>query len=321
VAQANDAYWHGLFGGLYLPHLRRSVYASLLQLERALDGIDPRPQSQCVDLDLDGIDELFLRNAELQAVVKLDGSAAVLELDAYALSQNFGDTLRRYAEHYHRRVLGGPAAAHQGSGIASAHDRVDLKHAISAADMEPDPVARTSFRDAFVGADGGVQPLADYAVRLVDGASVAFALERGGASVQKDIGVRASSVSAGYRFSGAFDAAGIAGFESTLDLALPSCDGPGAHYLYRDVVSGGLGQPLDLDEMTELVLVDNFMGGSLTLRSNVPVALRARPCYTVSQSESGFEKIMQSVTLALSWPLDAVHASIELSLEIRRHTA
>ena len=23
-AQANDAYWHGLFGGLYLPHLRRA---------------------------------------------------------------------------------------------------------------------------------------------------------------------------------------------------------------------------------------------------------------------------------------------------------
>jgi len=23
IAQANDAYWHGLFGGLYLPHLRR----------------------------------------------------------------------------------------------------------------------------------------------------------------------------------------------------------------------------------------------------------------------------------------------------------
>ena len=25
IAQANDAYWHGLFGGLYLPHLRRAV--------------------------------------------------------------------------------------------------------------------------------------------------------------------------------------------------------------------------------------------------------------------------------------------------------
>ncbi|MCX7142885.1 MAG: DUF1925 domain-containing protein, partial [Proteobacteria bacterium] len=82
VAQANDAYWHGLFGGLYLPHLRRSVYASLLKLEGMLDRLDPRPQNQCVDLDLDGVDELFLRNSMLQAAVKLDGSAAVVEIDS-----------------------------------------------------------------------------------------------------------------------------------------------------------------------------------------------------------------------------------------------
>ncbi|HEY5293343.1 MAG TPA: alpha-amylase/4-alpha-glucanotransferase domain-containing protein [Burkholderiales bacterium] len=321
AAQANDAYWHGLFGGLYLPHLRRAVYASLLELERMLDQIDPRATSQCTDLDLDGIDELFLRNAELQAVVKLDGSAAILELDAYALAQNFGDSLRRHAEHYHRRVLGGPAAVPKGSGIASAHDRLDLKHDINAADLEADPAARTLFRDAWVGAEGGLRPLADYSLRQVDGTSAVFASEAAGATLQKEIALSGHCLSVGYRFAGAFDAVGIPGFECTVDLAMPSCDGPGAHYRYRDAVAGGLGQPLDLEGMTELVLVDNFMGGSLTLRSNVPVGLRARPCYTVSQSEGGFEKIMQSVTLTLAWPADAAHARIDLSLEIRKHSA
>jgi hypothetical protein len=155
----------------------------------------------------------------------------------------------------------------------------------------------------------------------VDGTSVAFAIERSGVTMQKEIGVCGSCISIGYRFAGAFDAAGISGFESTLDLAMPSCDGPGAHYLYRDADAGGLGQPLDLHDTTELVLVDNFMGGSVTLRSNLRVGLRARPCYTVSQSEGGFEKIMQSVTLTLAWPLDAAHAKIDLSLEIRKHSA
>jgi len=28
--QANDAYWHGVFGGVYLPHLRRAVWENLL---------------------------------------------------------------------------------------------------------------------------------------------------------------------------------------------------------------------------------------------------------------------------------------------------
>jgi hypothetical protein len=321
VAQANDAYWHGLFGGLYLPHLRRSVYASLLKLERALDRINQRPQSQCIDLDLDGIDELFLRNAELQAAVKLDGSAAIIELDAYALSQNFGDTLRRHSEHYHRRVLGGAAAARQGGGIASAHDRLDLKHDIRAADMEPDATARSSFRDAWTGTGGNMQPIAGYGLRQVDGASAEFAVERGGATLQKNIAVRGYCVIVGYRFSGAFGAEEIAGFECALDLAMPSCDGPGAHYRYRGAVAGGLGQPLDLEDMTELVLVDDFMGGSLTLRSSQPIGLRARPCHTVSQSEGGFEKIMQSVTLTLVWPLDAAHEEVNLSLEIRKHPA
>ena len=320
VSQANDAYWHGLFGGLYLPHLRRSVYASLLQLERALDQLDPRPRSQCIDLDLDGVDELFLRSAELQAVVKLDGSAALLELDSYALSQNFGDTLRRYSEHYHRRVLGGPVAAHHGEGIVSAHDRVDLKHDIGASDMELDSAARNSFRDAVVSADGGAGALCSYAVHQVDGTGVAFVLERDGGKVQKNIVVCGDCVSVGYLFFGAFDAASAVGFATAIDLAMPSCDGPGARFVHRGAVVGGLGQPLDLDAMTELLLDDRFMGGSVTLRSSLPVRLSARPCYTVSQSEGGFEKIMQSVTLSLSWPLDAAHEEVKLSLEIRKHS-
>jgi len=319
AAQANDAYWHGLFGGLYLPHLRRAVYASLLALEHMLDLLDPPAASRCLDLDLDGIDELFLRDGELQAVLKLDGSAAIIELDAYALAQNFGDCLRRHAEHYHRRVLAGPAKAHEGGGIASAHDRIDLKHDISGADLEVDLAARSLFRDAWVGADGVLQPLLDYRVREVNGANAAFASEGNGAVLQKDIGVCGSRIRIGYRFCGAFASAGRSAFECALDLAMPSCDGPGAHYLYRDAVAGCLGQPLDLEEVSEFALVDNFMGGSLTLRSNAPVGLRARPCYTVSQSEGGFEKIMQSVTLTLAWPLDAAHANIDLSLEIRKH--
>lgn len=62
-AQANDAYWHGLFGGLYLPHLRREVYCNLLKLEAALDAVAPRPPLAVSDQDFDGVRELFLGNA------------------------------------------------------------------------------------------------------------------------------------------------------------------------------------------------------------------------------------------------------------------
>ena len=42
-SQANDAYWHGLFGGLYLPHLRRAIYNDMVALEAMLDACTPRP--------------------------------------------------------------------------------------------------------------------------------------------------------------------------------------------------------------------------------------------------------------------------------------
>ncbi|MBI3753874.1 MAG: DUF1925 domain-containing protein, partial [Deltaproteobacteria bacterium] len=43
TAQCNDAYWHGVFGGLYLPHLRRSVYENLIKAENLLDCPSPSP--------------------------------------------------------------------------------------------------------------------------------------------------------------------------------------------------------------------------------------------------------------------------------------
>src|SRR2546430_17132092 len=35
-AQCNDAYWHGVFGGLYLPHLRHAIWRNLALAETEL---------------------------------------------------------------------------------------------------------------------------------------------------------------------------------------------------------------------------------------------------------------------------------------------
>ena len=51
------------------------------------------------------------------------------------------------------------------------------------------------------------------------------------------------------------------------------------------------------------------------LTSSVAVAVTARPHHTVSQSEAGFEKVMQAVEILLSWPLKE-GAAIEIGLEI-----
>lgn len=312
-AQANDAYWHGLFGGLYLPHLRRAIYNALLRLEAMLDQVEPRPaRSQC-DLDLDGCDEVFLQNGSLQAVVRLDGHAAVCEFDAYALAHNFGDSLARQAEHYHRKVYAGKNSVHSGEGIANPHDRVSFKHDILPQDLDTDARPRNLFLDAWAEHEGmAFQPVG---YTLAGGGRTAAALfkgEVGGSRIAKKILIKQNALQVIYRFDGM--RSGL--FRVEINLAMPSCDGPAGRFRIGDDIPGGFGQPLHLDAMHSLELEDEVLGGRLRLASSVPAILNSAPHFSVSQSEAGFEKIMQAVTLELIWPGNALDKTLDLILEV-----
>jgi alpha-amylase len=39
AGQCNCPYWHGIFGGLYLPHLRQAIYENLIKAKRWLSKI------------------------------------------------------------------------------------------------------------------------------------------------------------------------------------------------------------------------------------------------------------------------------------------
>ena len=70
-----------------------------------------------------------------------DGLGAAHELSSYALAHNFGDTLRRYHEHYHDKIGKAPTE-HHGEGIASAHDVIRFKHPVAPEDIVPDALPR-----------------------------------------------------------------------------------------------------------------------------------------------------------------------------------
>jgi 4-alpha-glucanotransferase/alpha-amylase len=313
LAQANDAYWHGLFGGLYLPHLRRGVWRHLLLLESALDRVAPRPPSTRADLDHDGVDELLFSSADAQVAVRLDGCAAVAEIDGYRLAQNFGDTLRRHPEHYHAKARDGAESAHGGGGIASAHDRVTFKHEIAPEELVADVAPRHSFRDRWRAAGGEAVALASYAQTRAGAASVAFELRSGAATIAKSIALDGATVTVRYQVLG-----GMGGrLATTIDLAMPSCDGVAGRYLVGGSVFGGFGQPLDLGAASEVVLDDRHMGGSIALRTDPPARITARPYHTVSQSEEGFERVMQSATLEVEWAVRVDAESFVAELTIR----
>ncbi len=294
-AQANDAYWHGLFGGLYLPHLRRAVWNNLLALEATLESLAPGPAQTRDDIDCDGHPELFLRSPELLAVVREDGEAAAVELSSYVLCHNFGDTLRRHDEAYHDHVSAAPVeAAPKGEGIASAHDRVAFLHAIEAADTVPDARPRSLFVDSWIAPDGAHHVLDGYRPAVEAGV---FVLQGSGWQLEKRYRVEGAKLVVEFRGG---PAVGI--IETRINLAMPSCDGySGRYVLENGTIPCGFGQALDLPSARRLTLEDGVLGGALRVESDVPFALVARPHQTVSQSEAGFEKVMQAATLALSF--------------------
>jgi alpha-amylase len=312
-AQANDAYWHGLFGGLYLPHLRRAIWNNLLMLEAALERLAPWPRQQQGDLDHDGHVETALRTPLIHAYVRDDGHASLVEFSSLAVAHNFGDTLRAYAEAYHAKIdqtHAAHTAQDAGEGITSAHDRVAFLHTILPGDADPDERPRGIFVDSVIGSNDMLRPLDFYAAGESPGT---WAAAGPGWHIAKTYRLDGDTLSVVFRAEGGALPKFI---ETELNLALPSCDGYGGRYVLADgSVPGGFGEALELACMQRITLDDSELRGALRIEASQPVRLEAQPHRTVSQSEAGFEKIMQAVCITLAWsPASGVEQIITLKI-------
>jgi hypothetical protein len=146
AGQSNDCYWHGLFGGIYLPDLRVSALARLIAAEDLAVGRAPA-SSSLRDVDLDGHDEIRLEDSGQFVVVKLEDGGAIARWDLRAAGHPLGAVMRRRPEAYHETLrrhelaklhssdgtgdewTGGDVAAGAsgGSTPASIHDIVLVK--------------------------------------------------------------------------------------------------------------------------------------------------------------------------------------------------
>jgi len=107
--QCNCAYWHGVFGGLYLYHLRNAVYGHLIKseaiIDKALYGKKQIPRFQEIDVDADGLDEVILENGDISLYFAPEEGGVLKEFDSKKVSQNFINTLTRRKEAYHRKII------------------------------------------------------------------------------------------------------------------------------------------------------------------------------------------------------------------------
>jgi hypothetical protein len=142
--QGNDPFWHGVFGGLYLPHLREAAYEHLLKSEARV------PYSagwRTDDLDLDGRAEFLRRDDRFGMIVKPDDGGSLVEIDYYPLARNLSDVLSRRLETYHRAEATFEAGEDENG--KSIHERAKPLPPDAARLLRPDREPRRSSLDRF----------------------------------------------------------------------------------------------------------------------------------------------------------------------------
>lgn len=106
--QCNCAYWHGVFGGIYLPHLRHAIQecligAEFLADEEAHKGY-PYKIVQRADVNRDLYDEVLINTRLLQLYFTPADGGALCELVYKPLLVNLTDTMTRRDEIYHDKI-------------------------------------------------------------------------------------------------------------------------------------------------------------------------------------------------------------------------
>jgi len=320
--QGNDAYWHGVFGGCYLPHLRRAAGSALLAAERRLDeALDAPPLSWARDdLDGDGRAELRVRTHELAVTVRPEAGGTLTELAFRARDLDLAGVFTRRREMYHGRIKEG-AAAQGGDEARSIHAAPAAKEEGLAELLDYDPFRRASLLDGLFGPGAPPDPLSPWALAraaIGERPMACEIVERGG-EVELALGptaidgmplavlkrIRIGAAGAGVRARYGLTWAGDEPLDGTwavqLNLALTAGDAPGRYY--RLPGSPSLGSRGRIAGVATLTLVDEWIGCEVEIGWSPAGDAGWAPIETVSLSESGFERIYQGSAVLVSWPL------------------
>jgi hypothetical protein len=128
-AQCNDAYWHGIFGGIYAPHLRTDLWRNLIRAEAIADRQTPGALSarvELLDYDADGASELLFTAPEYQALLKPNDGGTIAALDFRPAAATLVNSILRRPEAYHASLR--EAAGKSATGaVASIHEQTRVK--------------------------------------------------------------------------------------------------------------------------------------------------------------------------------------------------
>ncbi len=143
-AQANDTYWHGLFGGVYTGHMRSAIYHHLIKAENAADalnmGTEPWQRFEFTDFDRDSQEELLIEGNRQNLYIDPQRGGTLFEWDMRRSMHNLLCVMTRREEGYHQVLRDfererRATAAQQAAG-SKTHEPVTPHNAVKA--KEPD---------------------------------------------------------------------------------------------------------------------------------------------------------------------------------------
>lgn len=283
-AQCNDAYWHGVFGGLYLPHLRHAIWRQLAIAEQVLRQGESLAYDE-LDVDYDGYPELWVHSSRFSALISPHRGGAIEVLTHFADLANLADVLTRRRESYHEI----PKHAHgdsshgekKGDGTHSIHD---IEKAARLTELPPvDAEPRAILVERILGAD----------VTPVQYARGAYQAMRSWAAVPMRAAVNVAADSITVVLQGdrvekrlTFDPAGCVEVGYTWDTSdLP------ANAFFAPELS---------------------MARSVTVRTRPEVEIWRSEITTVARSEKGFEETIQGVSVTPRWAAQLGACALEL---------
>ena len=335
--QSNDCYWHGLFGGIYLAHVRLTTAEHLIAAEDLADGALRAQGGKAdggwlVDLDLDGIAEVRLADPGQVLGIKLDSGAGIGGWDIRAARHALAGVLRRRPEAYHRALIetpaNGPLATEM--AVASIHDVIRSKEAGLAERIHYDSHERRSGLVRFLSAD--TSPAAFAAADetelgdFVDGAFELVALLDDGLTVRRAGSVRAAPtgepqavrvekrltiggdrrsptlvLDVAVEHAGSEPIDGRLGIEWSL-IFLGGGANPAAYHEVRGKRSAHDGSGAEAG-LAQVAAGNDAIGIRLETTLEPPADTWWAPIETVSNSEAGFERIYQGSGQLFSWPI------------------
>ncbi len=326
--QCNCPYWHGAFGGLYLPHLRNAIFRHLIAADLALDDAEGRNRPRAVldvaDFNLDARQEVRLDNERMTVFARPATGGHIYELDIKHALTNVLATLDRRPEPYHQAVKAaaagdanaaslGPAIAEQvilkSSGldrllVYDGHPRKALVDHVYPLDACLDDLIAG---DAIERGDFVMGAYLSKVVRETD--RVTLIMERPGRAdghtihVRKTLTLQAGSPRLEVRYS--LDELPVdVPLKFAVEINLAGMAGHADDRYFTDERGQSLGpldSRLDLNASNALRAIDEWLDLAIDLRWSKPAGVWCFPIETVSQSEGGFEGVYQSSAVVPHW--------------------